>query len=130
VVDVSKKSSSPELSPPKLNLVVVRASDMEVSQRFYELLGLQFIKHQHGSGPEHLCAELNGEVVFEIYPTVSGATEENHVRLGFTVSNVDTLLSVISSNGYTVHTGSSQTQWGYRAVVLDPDNNRVELVQA
>lgn len=126
---MSRNSSSSELSPPRLNLVVVRASDLERSQRFYELLGLQFTNHQHGGGPEHLCAELGGQVVFEIYPADPDAVQENTVRLGFTVSDVNALLDEIKESGYAVQAEASQTPWGYRAVVLDPDNNRVELVR-
>ena len=36
----------------KLNLVVIRAAELERSQRFYEALGLRFSHEQHGRGPE------------------------------------------------------------------------------
>ena len=50
-----------------LNLVVIRAEDIDRAAAFYGLLGLEFQKHRHGSGPEHYASEERG-IVFEIYP--------------------------------------------------------------
>jgi len=50
----------------KVNLVVIRAADIERSADFYRLLGLEFIKHRHGSGAEHFASDKGG-IVFEIY---------------------------------------------------------------
>jgi catechol 2,3-dioxygenase-like lactoylglutathione lyase family enzyme len=52
---------------PRINLIVLRVSDVERAEAFYRLLGFEFTRHAHGAGPEHYSAELNG-VVFELYP--------------------------------------------------------------
>ena len=64
-----------------LNLVVIRVANLEQAQRFYETLGLQFTREQHGNGPVHLAAKL-GEVVFELYPQGTGVATTS-TRLGF-----------------------------------------------
>ena len=56
----------------RLNLVVLRSPDVERAKRFYELLGLTFAKHRHGSGPEHYASE-DGPLVFEIYAAEDAA---------------------------------------------------------
>jgi len=52
-----------------LNLIVLRSSDMPRAAEFYSRMGLEFTRHQHGSGPERSAAELGGSV-FELYPRV------------------------------------------------------------
>ena len=37
-----------------LNLVVLRVQDMARSEEVYSLLGLSFVLHRYGAGPEHL----------------------------------------------------------------------------
>src|SRR5882672_2278894 len=54
---------------PKLNLVVIRVSDIEAAHRFYSALGLSFAKHAHGKGPTHYASD-EGSVVFEIYQQI------------------------------------------------------------
>jgi predicted enzyme related to lactoylglutathione lyase len=111
-----------------LNLVVIRAADLERSQRFYEALGLRFSRERHGSGPEHLAAELGG-MVFEIYPRGSGPATVG-VRLGFQVASVETAISAVQQLGAEVATPPAAGPWGWRAVVIDPDGLRVEVSQA
>jgi lactoylglutathione lyase len=114
--------------PVTLKLFVVRATDMERSQRFYEALGLQFTREKHGSGPEHLAAEL-GDMVFEIYPRGSGPAT-NGVRLGFQVASVEVAVSAVQQLGAEVASPPADGAWGRRAVVVDPDGLRVEMRQA
>ena len=40
-----------------LNLVVIRSTDFERAASFYAVLGLTFVKHRHGTGPEHSPAK-------------------------------------------------------------------------
>ena len=54
-------------APPILNLVVLRARDMERAALFYSKMGLQFQKHRHGRGHEHYSSVVGG-FVFELYP--------------------------------------------------------------
>jgi len=51
----------------QLNLLVLRCKNIEVSRKFYEELGLKFIKEKHGKGVEHYSAYI-GELVLELYP--------------------------------------------------------------
>ncbi|WP_342753405.1 VOC family protein [Prosthecobacter debontii] len=69
------------MMPPtiRLNLVVVRVADLERAQKFYEGLGLQFVRHRHGQGPEHLSAEI-GDAVFELYPGSCNRRQEASCR--------------------------------------------------
>src|SRR4051812_27334640 len=65
--DLICSGKSTEMSNVSLNLLVIRSPDIDRSARFYELLGLSFTKHAHGTGPVHYAGEL-GSAVFEIYP--------------------------------------------------------------
>jgi lactoylglutathione lyase len=112
----------------KLNLVVIRAAELERSERFYEAFGLRFSREQHGRGPEHLAAELVG-LVFEIYPRGSGPDTAG-VRLGFQVASVEAAVSELQKLGAEVANPSVDGPWGFRAVVVDPDGHRVEVSQA
>jgi lactoylglutathione lyase len=112
----------------KLNLVVIRAAELERSQRFYEALGLQFSREQHGRGPEHLAAVL-GSLVFEIYPRGS-EPDTAGLRLGFQVASVEAAVSAVQKLGAEVVSAPANGPWGYRAVVVNPDGHRVEVSQA
>jgi hypothetical protein len=57
----------------QLNLVVIRSHDINKSVLFYQKLGLNFIKHQYGSGLEHFASE-GSLITFEIYPCDSEAS--------------------------------------------------------
>src|SRR5262245_32538993 len=110
-----------------LNLVVIRARDIEGLARFYEALGLQFTKHRHGNGPEHLSSEVGG-IVFEIYP--AGANESTaSTRLGFSVRALKDALDELRSLGATVLTEPADTAYGRRAVVKDFEGHKVELYE-
>src|SRR5438552_450575 len=107
-----------------LNLIVIRASDLEQAQRFYEALGLTFMREQHGRGPEHLVAGL-GDVVFEIYPRGSGSSTIG-VRLGFKVASVEAAVLTAQQLGAHVVLPPTNGPWGLRAVILDPEGHRLE----
>ena len=116
------------MTPPLLNLVVIRAADPDRSAEFYRLLGLTFTKHRHGTGPEHYAAE--GSVVFEIYPRGAGEATAA-TRLGFRVADLDTVIESLLLTGIArMISPPASTEWGYRAVLLDPDGHKVELVEA
>ena len=110
-----------------LNLIVIYSRNVEKAKHFYSQLGIIFDLEKHGSGPEHYSAKL-GSMVFEIYPchdrTKSGAT-----RIGFNVSSVDKVVYSLRQFDTTVLTPACDSPWGRRAVVADPDGNRVELTQ-
>lgn len=112
-----------------LSLVVLRSPDLERAARFYECLGLQLIRHRHGSGPEHLAAELGG-CVFEIYPLSSKGATTLGTRIGFRVPSLDALIAALGDFPEAIITPPQESPWGRRAVVADPDGHRIELLQA
>jgi len=113
------------LLKPSLALLVVHATDIEKTQEFYAQLGLAFSEEKHGSGPRHYAAVLNG-CVFEIYPCLE-AQAQAPFRIGFCVAEIDETLRRLRSQGTRVLSEPKDSPWGRRAVVEDPDGNRVEL---
>lgn len=113
---------------PRINLVVLRVVDLQRTAAFYEVLGLAFVRHSHGSGPEHLAAEIGG-VVFELYPATATQPVTASARLGFSVEDVDGAVArSISVPGAKLVSPVTDSEWGRRAVVADPDGHRVEIV--
>ena len=116
------------MSEMQLNLVVIRSVNIEKAAAFYQLLGLSFIKHKHGNGLEHFATEI-GSVTFEIYPCTAGTTPTAETRLGFQVSSVDAIISELQKHGASIVSPAKDSDWGRRAIVVDPDGHRVELTQ-
>jgi predicted enzyme related to lactoylglutathione lyase len=112
--------------PPRLNLVVIRSTDIEAAVHFYEVLGLRFTCHSHASGPRHYASEDPG-CVFEIYPLRQGEAPTTSARLGFQVASVDHALNSLLTVGGKLVSTPKLTSWGYRAVIEDFDGHRVEL---
>jgi lactoylglutathione lyase len=113
---------------PRLNLLVLRAHDADALAGFYTALGMRFVRHSHGKGPEHYVCE-DGGGVFEIYPANgSGATQA--LRVGFSVENVRAAVDKALAAGGEVVSPPTESQWGLRAVVSDLEGHRVELTQA
>jgi predicted enzyme related to lactoylglutathione lyase len=110
-----------------LNLVVLRSADLERTARFYDLLGVKFVREQHGSGPEHLACCLGG-VVLEFYPNAS-ASDDSRPRIGFDVPSVADAVQAVREEGGIIVTPPKESPWGLRAVVADPDGHRVELIE-
>jgi lactoylglutathione lyase len=118
------------MNTPRVNLVVLRVSDIDRAAAFYRLLGVEFTKHAHGSGPLHYVSEANG-VVFELYPATAEQAVSSSTRIGFAVADVDDAVSKLGAFvGARVVTAPKDSEWGRRAVVADPDGHRVELVAA
>ncbi len=112
----------------KLNLVVVRSSNPPALAEFYGRLGLHFDLHAHGNGPEHYSAEVDG-LVFEIYPALAEATATTSVRFGFAVEDLRGLLTKAMDAGAQLRTPPRDTEWGLRAVIVDPAGHHVELTE-
>lgn len=110
-----------------LCLVVIYACDIATSKSFYDQLGLRFQEEQHGTGPRHFAATLSSTVL-EIYPRLDGP-EPGRVRLGFNVQSVDRLVDALRTSGTRILSTTKTSPWGRRAVVEDPDGNRVELME-
>ncbi len=112
----------------QINLVVIRSANLEKSVKFYQMLGLSFDKHKHGNGLEHFASKT-GQITFEIYPQIDKTEPTTGTRLGFQVSEVDSLITRLHLEDVTVITEPSASEWGRRAVVVDPDGHRVELIK-
>ncbi|MEM6400394.1 MAG: VOC family protein [Cyanobacteria bacterium P01_D01_bin.116] len=108
------------------NLVVIRVEDLNRSKKFYEKLGINFLYEQHGNGEKHLCAMLSG-IVFEIYPS-SNNIDSSGVRLGFRVSSVDKTIEELQAIETVIVSPAKDSEWGRRAVILDPDGHKIELI--
>jgi len=110
----------------KLNLVVIRTSNLEVLKNQYELLGLNFTYHKHGNGPYHYSA-TDGKFTFEIYPLTKSMREANHtLRLGFEV-NLTEVLSNIKNTDWVLLSDIQETSWGQIAIIQDMDGRKIEL---
>lgn len=103
----------------KISLLVIRCLDIDESKRFYEQLGLSFVKEKHGSGPEHYSCEYDG-VVFELYPNKGEAPSDNS-RLGFSVENLIDIVAALDISSTYEFNGRSIY------VVVDPDGRKVEI---
>jgi len=114
-----------ESPSPELSLVVLQSGDPDAAKEFYNALGLSFVAEQHGKGPPHYSAKL-GEIVVEIYPW-QGGKPSTPVRIGFRVPSLDSTLERLRSRGARIVREATDSPWGCRAVVEDPDGNRVEL---
>lgn len=115
----------------RLNLVVVRARDASRLASFYSVLGLSFIRHSHGAGPEHFaCESEGGSGVFEIYPTNVDAEPTRELRLGFEVTNVRQTASRLVEAGAEIVSAPKASPWGLRAVLKDLEGHKVELTEA
>ena len=68
--------------------------------------------------------------VFEIYPLSPTSPSTLGTRIGFRVPSVDAALAALSSQPSAVVLPATDSEWGRRAVVADPDGHRVELVQS
>ena len=111
-----------------LNLMVIRARDIDIAAHFYALLGLEFTKHRHGSGPEHYASE-QPDLVFEIYPQPADGASSAGARIGFQVPSIDAVLPQLEAAGARIVSPAKDSPWGRRAVIDDLDGHRVELTE-
>lgn len=113
------------MSDTTLNLAVIASSDTQRALETYRMLGLAFLKKQHGSGSEHYSPEI-ARLVLEVY--LRQPTElPGRIRLRFRVPSVDAAILKIREQGATMISEARASPSGRRAVVSDPDGHRVEL---
>lgn len=117
------------ISSVSINLVVLRAPDLERAVAFYSAFGFTFTKHAHGKGPEHYAAELD-TMVFELYPQTSEEASTRHVRIGFQVPDASAVIQRLEDNGGKIVSPLKDSPWGLRAVIDDPFGHRIELCEA
>jgi lactoylglutathione lyase len=113
----------------KLNLLVLKTGHLDRLQAFYAALGIAFAEERHGDGPTHYAGRV-GEALLELYPLPENAgPADATTRLGFAVSDLDTVVGSLEAAGGAVVSQPRRTAWGYRAVVRDPDRRAVELCE-
>jgi predicted enzyme related to lactoylglutathione lyase len=113
----------------RLNLVVLRARNAPRLASFYSNLGLNFVRHRHGTGSEHFACD-DGGGVFEIYPVPADAEPTRELRLGFEVADVRLAVSRLIETGAEIISEPTVSPWGLRAVVKDIEGHKVELTEA
>jgi catechol 2,3-dioxygenase-like lactoylglutathione lyase family enzyme len=116
------------MSDIALNLFVLRTPNLVRAVDFYTRLGLEFVQHRHGKGPEHYSSELDG-TVFELYPQAADAPSTLGTRIGFRVSSIESILEALHDYPGAVVSPLRKSEWGLRAVLADPDGHRIELLQ-
>ncbi len=108
-----------------LNLLVIRSAMPKALSEWYARFGLVFDYHRHGNGPMHYSAKVKG-VTLEIYPLKRTQTEaDTSLRLGFEVEILEEAIAGLPD----IVQAPQRSEWGYRAVVADPEGRRVELVE-
>jgi len=67
--------------------------------------------------------------VLEVSPLPKSQTRADpFVRLGFRVANLDDLLEKVSLEN--ILQSPKKSEWGYRCVIKDPEDRRIELTEA
>ena len=112
----------------ELNLVVIRVRDIGVAGKFYTALGLTFAEHSHGTGPQHLST-TGGPVVVEIYPATSEVDETRNIRIGFVIEDIERAVEAAIDAGGQLLAKPKASEWGLRAILMDPFGNKVELIE-
>ena len=110
-----------------LNLLVLKASDPAALAKFYSRFGLRFALEQHGRGPEHQACVMDNSVL-EIYPLLDEGEKSIGVRLGFPVPSIDMATAGLDPASDFLLL-PSDTKWGRRCVIRDPEGHKIELVE-
>ncbi len=111
-----------------LSLIVLRTQKIKELKKFYEILGLEFVREKHGDGPIHYSCKSPNSVVFELYPTQS-ASDVGRNRLEFTThQNLADLSDAITGeypniNHTLIFNGPSPES----LIVHDPEGRSVVL---
>jgi transcriptional regulator with XRE-family HTH domain len=111
-------------SAARINLFVLRVSDLEVSRAFYAGLGLELVPERHGDGPLHYSC-TTAETVLELYACEERRSQ--NLRLGFVAQ--EEALQRLSSLGLLPGPPRLIRRHGGidTYLVRDPDNNAIEL---
>lgn len=113
----------------QLSLLVLKTSQVERLRDFYQALGFSFQEEKHGNGPIHFSATIQ-DTVLEIYPLPKSMQQaDTTTRLGFRIAKLHETIQHIEEQGGQIISVPKQTEWGYTAIVKDPDGRSVELHQ-
>ncbi|MFD1605533.1 VOC family protein [Flavobacterium artemisiae] len=108
-------------------LLVLRTDDQKRLADFYSQFGLTFDYHQHGNSPFHYTAEID-QMVLEIYPLEKNQTKpDTSLRLGFSIDHFDDVVNNLKENEVPFQMQPKQTDFGFMAIIIDPDGRKVEL---
>jgi len=122
----------PKMSTLRLNLIVLRALDIDKTRIFYEALGFAFNEEKHGKGPLHYSCTVN-EMVLEIYPIKPEKLEEYRgigpLMFGFNCEAIDKVLGNLKKVGITILARPRETTFGKQIVIQDPDGRNIELTE-
>lgn len=110
-----------------INLLVLRTDKQEQLVEFYEALGLNFAPEKHGNGPVHHSCSIGGSTL-EIYPKSPGGPSTTGTRLGFAVQSMSDLLARLPHKDAII-SKPSNSPWGKRCVLEDPEGHKVELLE-
>ena len=111
----------------ELRLLVIRTPDIKRLADFYSLLGLTVDYHKHGNSPFHYSAII-GKTVLEIYPLTKSQTDaDKHLRLGLELDNFDETIQSLKQARIVFITEPAQTDFGFMAIIADPDERKIEL---
>lgn len=125
-----------------LNLVVIRAHDLERSRRFYEAIGLKFQLFDYGYGARSMHAPVppDAPLVLDIKQegipppcthveihTLNKDEAIHRQQIGFFVGSVHAAVKAAVEAGGAMLAKPAQWPYGWRAAVSDPDGHRVEL---
>jgi len=112
----------------ELSLIVIKTKQLEALKDFYQKLGLSFKEEKHGNGPIHYSSSI-GNLVIELYPLPKSIeVADSTTRLGFRVNNLDEIFKVLIASNTQVVSEPAQNEWGYSAIVKDPDGRSIELI--
>lgn len=112
---------------PIANLLVIRSRDIERAVTFYQQMGMQFVRHAHGHGPDHFSSDLSG-FIFEIYPQRNASDFTFYTRIGFSVVDLDGTIKHLREIGASIVCEPTDREWGRCAVLKDFDGHTVELL--
>jgi lactoylglutathione lyase len=111
----------------EIRLLVIRTSAMERLSDFYALLGMTFEYHKHGKSPYHYSAPI-GNTILEIYPLAKNQTEaDKELRVGFALDNFENTITILKERAVEFVSEPMQTDYGFMAIIKDPDGRTVEL---
>ena len=111
----------------QIKLLVIRTPDLSRLAAFYELLGLKPEYHKHGNSPYHYSAQI-GNIILEIYPLAKGQAEaDKELRLGFEIDSFENVVDLLKEKETTFISEPIQTEFGFMAIVKDPDGRKIEL---
>jgi lactoylglutathione lyase len=113
--------------------LVVYAADAARTAAFYRAVGVSLEDEDHGEGPVHFAADLDG-VHFAVYPAQAPGRAPARRAAGgsfpgFYVTSLDQVTAALAGLGAPVLQAHEEMPWGCRILAEDPDGRPVEVNQ-